>query len=203
MGLRKTSVIVQENIAKLQQKKPHLQPKPNPGSPAKIASREFEEKAFELRKCGHSYNSIAKQCSVTQAAAYQAVMRVLDRMETDLKEPAKKIRAMELAKLDRAEERISDKVEKGDLFAIDRFLKISERRARLTGIDAPTKLQHSGDEDNPVVIQQYSDVELQRELNSVAVLLGYKPISEGAGTKTILGSCTGIETPPNGNGREN
>jgi hypothetical protein len=36
-------------------------------------------------------------------------------------------------------------VKKGSLFAIDRFLKISERRSKLLGLDAKTEIQLQGE----------------------------------------------------------
>ena len=47
---------------------------------------------------------------------------------------------LELARLDVAQRAIWKKVVKGDLAAIDRLLKIMQRRAKLIGLDAPVKL---------------------------------------------------------------
>jgi hypothetical protein len=50
------------------------------------------------------------------------------------------MRELENARLDRAQTAIWTKVLNGDLKALDAFLKISQRRARLNGLDAPTKI---------------------------------------------------------------
>jgi len=50
------------------------------------------------------------------------------------------LRSVENARLDRAQAAIWTAVLQGDLKAIDTFLKISARRARLNGLDAPTQI---------------------------------------------------------------
>lgn len=65
-------------------------------------------------------------------------------MKKTLQEPADDLRRLELSRLDEALRAIWPKVKKGDLFAIDRYLKISERRAKLVGLDSKTEIQLSG-----------------------------------------------------------
>ena len=48
--------------------------------------------------------------------------------------------AEELARLSAAEEAIWPKIIAGDLLAIDRLLRIMERRAKLLGLDAPKRI---------------------------------------------------------------
>jgi len=194
--VKKKDPIPMQNVTRLRNRGKAINPGSpviaNPGSTKSISSRELEDKAFELRKDSKSYREIGAELGVSPAGAYQAVMRVLDRMEAELKEPAKKVRAMELAKLDQLEAVVKSKAKTGDLFAADRLLKIMERRARLTGIDMPTKVQHSGDEENPVVVK-IEDSELDKELHAVAVLLGFRSLANSPAQKTILGTLAGEE----------
>jgi hypothetical protein len=57
-----------------------------------------------------------------------------------LQEPADEVRQLELLRLDRYLSAIAEKVDSGDLKAIDRALKIMERRSKLLGLDAPQKV---------------------------------------------------------------
>jgi len=54
---------------------------------------------------------------------------------------AVQVRSLELERLDVYLLAIARDVQKGDFLAIDRALKISERRAKLLGIDAPIQLK--------------------------------------------------------------
>ena len=161
-----------------------------------VGARDLERKAFDLRVAGNSFRAIGEQCGVTTQTAYYAVMRVLEATIDQTKESSKKLREMELTRIDTALHAIWPKVEAGNEFSIDRFVKLSERRAKLTGIDAPTKLQHSGDEDNPLVIKNLSDTELERELALIAVNIGFRPIEGSSTPQTLLTASPGeVETP--------
>lgn len=131
-----------------------------------IADAERDAKAARLRARGWSYSRIAVELGYTDKGnAYHAVQRIL--VET-IAEPAAELRQIELARLDALYEAalgvlerrhitvsngrvvyVSDKdgVEtplEDDapvLQAIDRCLRIQERRAKLLGLDAPAKLE--------------------------------------------------------------
>lgn len=66
----------------------------------------------------------------------KAALKELSKIEV---EEAGHLRHLELSRLDAAMEAIADKVEAGDLFAIDRWVKLIERRCKILGIDAPVK----------------------------------------------------------------
>lgn len=107
--------------------------------PSVIAARERAAKALELRKQGYTFREIAATAGYrTLAAAYDAVQRA---MRDITAEPAEQLRALETSRLDRMLARIWPKVEAGELPAIDRALKICERRCRLMGLDAKPEPQ--------------------------------------------------------------
>lgn len=108
---------------------------------AKRATRELE--AVRLRKAGKTYRQIAEDLGVCEATAFQDVRRVLDRTRKLSNEEGEQIRAIELERLDAALESLQSRITKGEPRAIEVMLKIQERRARLLGLDAPTKV--SGD----------------------------------------------------------
>jgi len=116
------------------------------GQAETIASR--RKLALELRQAGLTYRELATAltnrgypCKFT--TAYKDVMRCLDEIAEKTHEEADHLRTLELTRLDTMLKGIWNRVIKGDTPSIDRALKISERRARLLGIDAP---QHNIEE---------------------------------------------------------
>lgn len=108
-----------------------------------LQALEKQTQALKLRLAGVSYEDIARTVGYKgPSGAYQAVKAA---MKKTLQEPADDLRKIEVARLDEALRAIWPKVKKGDLLAIDRYLKISDRRAKLLGIDARAELQLSGE----------------------------------------------------------
>lgn len=86
---------------------------------------------------GMSYEQIGERLGISKAGAVDMIHRTLDMAE---QRGVDELRSVENARLDRAQAAIWTAVLQGDLKAIDTFLKISARRARLNGLDAPTQI---------------------------------------------------------------
>ncbi len=96
---------------------------------------ERQSKALELRKAGLSFDEIAKQTGYHgKAAAYKAVHTALQRT---LREPADELRTLEAERLDCLLAGIWKLATEGEPGALDRILRIMERRAKLLGLDIP------------------------------------------------------------------
>lgn len=130
-----------------------------------LASAERDAQAARLRAQHWTYQQIADELGYPdKSVAYRAVQRAL---RAAIREPGEELLALELERLDRlaraAEEVLEAhhvKVAGGEIVydeagqpledtrpvleAIDRLLKIQERRARLLGLDAPVKQQITG-----------------------------------------------------------
>jgi hypothetical protein len=104
-----------------------------------VQAREREKTAFELRKGGASYAAIGENLGISQQAAYKCVKRVLENILADTKENVETVRQMEIERIDRMIMSIWSPATHGSLGAIDRVVKLSERRARLLGLDMPVK----------------------------------------------------------------
>jgi len=101
-------------------------------------AHERQLKALNLRKSGLGYEKIAQQLGYADhSGAYRAVMAVLERRE---REPAERVRDLELERLDRMIEALWPRAEQGELAVMDRVLKIMERRAKYAGLDRPTPI---------------------------------------------------------------
>jgi hypothetical protein len=93
--------------------------------------------ATSLRLAGLTWEQIGDRLGMSDQGARSLVETNLERAnqrEVDM------LRAIENQRLDKAMSAIWRDVLSGDLKAIDTFLKISQRRSRLNGLDAPQKI---------------------------------------------------------------
>jgi hypothetical protein len=105
---------------------------------ARERKRARGQRAVELRTAGLSYGQIAEAlCYADRRGAHNAVTRTLDRTDSAL---AEDYRGLHLARLERALRAIWPQCLAGDLFAIDRAVRILDREAKLLGLDAPTQV---------------------------------------------------------------
>ena len=98
-----------------------------------------ERDCLLMRQQGFTFEEIAHKLAYKgESGAREAFRRALVRT---LQEPASEVRELELSRLDALMTVAWDKAMSGDLKAIDRVLKIQDRRARYLGIDAPQQTQ--------------------------------------------------------------
>jgi len=103
-----------------------------------ITAAERQRQALELRKGGVDYQTIANRLGYKwPSGAHKAVMSALKAV---IREPAEDVLALELARLDALFFTLWPKARAGDTAAIDRVLRIMERRAKYLGLDAPIKI---------------------------------------------------------------
>ena len=121
-----------------------------------VRAHERHLQALELRKAGVTYEVIAGQLGyATASGARKAVVSAL---KATLREPAAELRELELARLDAMLLPLWRPVQAGDEKAVDRALRIMERRARLLGLDRKTA---EGEVPDTVkVVGEYLDAEL-------------------------------------------
>lgn len=117
-------------------------------APEKLIVLERRAKALILRKQGGSYRLIAAQLRGTdgvskrysEGAAHADVIAELNRLNAENSESAEELRRLEEERIDQMLAAIYPQANNGDLFAIDRVLRLMERRAKYRGLDAPTKI---------------------------------------------------------------
>jgi len=102
-----------------------------------VRGRQREIESLELRKAGLTYRQIGERLGITEQGAHAAVMRALRRLNERITEAAEEVRRLELERLDRLLLALWPQAAKGNQGAVDRVLRIMERRARLLGLDAP------------------------------------------------------------------
>ena len=114
--------------------------------PRVITTTERRTFTLELRKAGVSYRNIVEAAiehfgrenlpkSYDERYACQDVMRWIKQARDDMREDAEDILQLQLQRLDDLMFALWDRAITGDLKAIDRVLKVMERRAKIIGLD--------------------------------------------------------------------
>ena len=99
---------------------------------------EKEIQIIELRRAGVTWERIAIQTGFKNASgAYKMYQRAAERM---VRPHLEEYRDMQLDRLERMHQAVWMRAKEGDLRAIDTALRISDREAKLLGLDAPTKI---------------------------------------------------------------
>jgi F420-dependent methylenetetrahydromethanopterin dehydrogenase len=125
-----------------------------------ISGVETRDKCLSLRRLGMSYAEVAKQVGLSRGGAYKAVQHALDEIRASYRETAAEVLELELDRLDEMTRALSNKVGYGDPQAVTAALRVMDRRAKLLGLDAPTKIAPTDPSgDNPYLAA--SDDELR------------------------------------------
>lgn len=107
-----------------------------------IQAIERDALAVRMRVDGKSYPAIATALGYGHRGnARRAVKRRLATMRADLAADVAELRQIECKRLDVALAAIMGRVRQGDLQAVDRMLRIMERRAAYEGLDQPRGLK--------------------------------------------------------------
>lgn len=107
--------------------------------PDQLLVAERRRKAFALRKGGASYQEIADALGVSVSTANAYVLEVLKQLREQVKEDAEEIKALELMRLDQMWLALEGQIRKGHLQAIEKGIKVMERRSKFLGLDSPVK----------------------------------------------------------------
>lgn len=121
-------------------------------APLKVQTIVRRAEVMRLRMAGLTYEEIGQRIGISNVAAYWHVKRALEQARTKLAEATDNVRDQELRRLDRALVIVmaamtpnpKKKPGASELAAVDRLLKIMERRAKYLGLDAPEKYEHAG-----------------------------------------------------------
>jgi hypothetical protein len=115
-------------------KRPHT----SKHSPARVKAAERQRNAMELRKAGATYAAIANELGYSDARS--AERAVIAGLRAAGREASEDLLPLELDRLDRLQAGVWADAIGGDVPAVLACLRIMERRAKLTGLDAPLKM---------------------------------------------------------------
>lgn len=113
-----------------------------------IDVKERTRKALELRKAGASYDQIAEKLGYADGSNVRRA--VMGAIEEITEEPAKEVLKLELSRLDAMLLGLYQKAKSGDAAAVDRVIRIMDRRAKYLGLDAPEKSELTGKDGAPL-----------------------------------------------------
>lgn len=119
----------------------------------KIAER--RSLALDHRKAGLSYRAIGKKLGISYVQARRDIEAELAILAKERTDKAEEMRQLELERLDMLTNGLEPMAKVGNPGAVNSFLRVMERRAKLLGLDAPAKM------DLNVDVSTLSDDELR------------------------------------------
>ena len=151
-----------------------------------------EVKVLELRRAGLTWQRIAEETGYADhTGAYAAYKRAIKRT---MQQPADELREQEVDRIDRLQLALWPKAMKGDERSISTIVRLMERRAKLLGLDAPTRIQQD-------VTTWTGDESIDRAVRDLAALLTAND-ADGASKSTMAEYPSEIESVTTGDGLE-
>lgn len=135
-------------------------PRSNTTSQEKIGYLERRPQVLAMRKGGASLRQIADHFGISHEQVRQDIKAALADIIAETRDAAEEYRALELDRLDALHLALWPQATKGNLGAVDRVLRVMQRRADLLGLDAPQRIVNLTPED----AEKLTDTELEAEL---------------------------------------
>lgn len=132
----------------------------------KIERAELQRQALELRKAGANYEQIANQLQLSNKSVAWKLVKA--GIKAIVEEPAQDVLKLELDRLDVMLLGCWSKAKAGEEKAVDRVLRIMERRASYLGLDSPKAIHFD--------VSKLTD----DELRSIVSGAGGEPASGGS-----------------------
>jgi hypothetical protein len=109
-------------------------------SSARISRSQRAMMALDFRLAGKTYREVGQLMGFSEQRAHQLVTQELQRLNALRAEAAAEVMRLEAERLDALLAGLWDAAKGGDVAAVDKVLAIMGRRAKLYGLDAPTKV---------------------------------------------------------------
>ena len=117
-------------------------------SPRRIQAVMKQRQALEMRMAGHTYDQIAHELGYKDHTS--ALYSVKKALQKTLEPPAQQYRALTLERLTMVMQTFWPAMLTGDDDAARTVLHALKDIRQLMGLDAPQKVEHAGDPDNPI-----------------------------------------------------
>jgi len=137
------------------------------GSKQLAAARRL--KAFDLRKEGESFRKIGLALNISHVQAGRDVAEIMAGLIAQTQKEAATFREMETARLDDLQKALWSKALAGNCRVVEVLIKLMERRAKMWGLDMPTKIAPT----DPTGLVMYdaaiglSDTERAKRINEI------------------------------------
>jgi len=118
----------------------------------KLEQRRAE--AIRLKLAGHGYRAIAATLGINVHTAYDDVQAVLDETRKQARNDAEQERRLQLERIDLMVEKLTGLLDDREKAAraAEVIRGLEERRAKLLGLDSPSKFEHAGPEGGPITL---------------------------------------------------
>lgn len=110
---------------------------PSKNTPKKVLNIKRQQIALALRLKGYTYYQIGAKLKVSYVSAWHYVQDAMATARTEMAEDVEKVRDLEVSRLDAMLEKHWSR--RQDPRTSETILKIMDRRAKLLGLDVPTK----------------------------------------------------------------
>ncbi len=140
---------------------------PNPSAPDKLKATERRASVLEFRKQGKTVRAIAAALGVGVATVHRDLMAELRALNRQTRETADELRRLELERLDALLEKawaLLDNATVSFPALMTGIIKLSERRSKLLGLDAPSKQELTGKDGGPLHIKREQESEIAATL---------------------------------------
>jgi hypothetical protein len=156
--------------------------------PKAISIAERRSKALQLRKTGATLEAVAAVIAkefdnpkYTRSHAFKDIDESLKELNEACSHDAEEYRRQELERLEDWLLKLQSKIQQGDTRSIDVAIKISDRRCKLLGLDAPIQLMVQQQAESAI------DEELRSFLTSVQGLLSRDAYNELMDAMVVIG----------------
>ena len=122
----------------------------NPARADKVNHLIKQAQALQLRVHGHNFRSIAKALNCAISTAHNLVDTAMAAERVEISQAKADYLELELVRLDKYLAVLAKKIESGDVRAVDTALRVADRRAKLLGLDAPTKVVGGDGQTEPI-----------------------------------------------------
>lgn len=92
-----------------------------------------------MRKAGLTYEAISDAIGVSKQQVHRIVRAALVELAEETREEAETLRQLELERIESLFSQAYSQATQGNLAAIDRCVKLCERRCKILGLDAPSR----------------------------------------------------------------
>lgn len=106
----------------------------------RIEAQERRAKAIQLRRMGYSMGRIAERLGMSKSSVHKTITKAIDSLQKDIEQDAERARAQELDRIDELQSYLWLNASKGNTQAVEKIIKLMERRHKLLGLDAPNKV---------------------------------------------------------------
>lgn len=110
-----------------------------------VRAQTMAARALELRLDGWGYVNIGAELGITSSVAYRYVADALEEVRFEKAELALELRDLILMRNDMLIETLLPKAVSGDLFSMDRLIRVHEQSANLAGAFARAEKDHEED----------------------------------------------------------